>query len=65
MTTGTEQAHKLLELLITKALVSGTTSTRTVLIPYDELAHALRLNSKFKTDLKIEIKLTWNNEAYK
>lgn len=59
MKTGTESAHKLLELLITKALISGKAKSSSVRISYAELAQAMGQKAEYDTDLLIRIKLSW------
>jgi hypothetical protein len=59
MHTGSESAHKLLELLITKTIVSGKGRSASVRIPYNELAAAFGKPQMYETDLQIEISLSW------
>lgn len=61
MRTGTESAHRLLELLITKTLTSGKVKTSSVRLPYRELAAALGQKTSDDVDLKITIKLSWEH----
>lgn len=61
MKTGTEPAHKLLELLITKALISGKVRSSSVRLSYAELAAAMGQPAAYDTDLLIKIKLSWES----
>lgn len=61
MYTGTESAHKLLELLITKALVTGDDKAATVRIPADMLQPHIGPDSIQLSDLIIKISTKWED----
>jgi hypothetical protein len=61
MKTGTEQAHKLLELLITKSMVSGKTKSSTIRLSYNEMAAAMGQPADNDIDLLIKLKLSWEH----
>lgn len=59
METGTEDAHKLLELLITKVIIVGKGKKATVKIPYESLKPDLGGDELIDLDLKISISVEW------
>lgn len=59
MQTGTELAHKMLELLITKAAISGRSYTSEVALSYDEIARGMGQSNSSPHKLNIEIKVSW------
>ena len=59
MHTGTEPAHRLLELLITKTLISGKTSSSSVTLNYNELCAAMGQYPNKDAELRIKIDLSW------
>lgn len=60
MNKGTEPAHKLLELLIMKALISGKTKGSTVRLYVPDLAAEMDQVAGSKVDLVITIDLAWD-----
>ena len=62
MHTGTESAHRLLELLITKALVTGNGRTATVRLTAEDLQPHIGPDSIQLQDLVIKISTKWDNE---
>jgi hypothetical protein len=61
MVQGTEPAHKLLELLIVKALVSGKARGSTVRLRSDDLAASFETKAAGElVDLVINIDLSWD-----
>lgn len=61
MTHGTEPAHKALELLICKALISGKARSSTIRLRSDELAASFEQKAAGDlVDLVIKIELSWD-----
>lgn len=61
METGSESAHKLLELLITKALVSGKGKKATVRIPYTDLKPDIGPHEVVLADLVVTVSVSWSD----
>jgi hypothetical protein len=57
---GSEPAHKLLELLIVKALVSGKTKEASVRLNIKDLATSFDMTAIDDVDLVIKIDLSWD-----
>lgn len=60
MVHGSEPAHKLLELLIVKALISGKTKNATVRLNSKDLAASFEQTAATDIDLVIKFELSWD-----
>ena len=60
MNQGTEPAHKLLELLIMKAIISGKAKGSSIRLYAPDLVSDIEQISKSKVDLVINFDLSWD-----
>ena len=63
MLKASTQVHRILEYILTKAIISGEPKGTTIRIPYSELAADVGKESNKQIDLVVEIALKWDEQV--